>query len=360
MSVKKSLTVFCALVVFSVAVHSANATKRSSSAQAQNIIFMVSNGLGISGVTAARILKNGPNGEPLAMEDFPHIGYQRTHSASSTVTDSAAAASAWACGEKFQNKEISCHSRELKKCIGDIPETILEVAQKKGKATGLVVTSEISHATPAAFAAHCPNRYCGAEIARQFVSETQVDVLLGGGLYGTKKGFYCQQFTASWEGLKAKWDNSSSQELFAELAKHRGYKVVKGKSALKKGIETNTRKLLGLFNSYNKGKTPELFRLKKFGITAPEYPQNEPTLPEMTQAALKVLEKESEGFFLMVEGSQIDWANHSNDDATGSPGSNGKRALKYQLAETLAFNQAVQEVQEWILKNLLARKTPWW
>lgn len=76
---------------------------------AKNIIFMVPDGMGLSNVTATRIFKNGPNGNPLYLETLPVIGYQRTHAANSTVTDSAAAASARACGEKFNNNEVSCH-----------------------------------------------------------------------------------------------------------------------------------------------------------------------------------------------------------------------------------------------------------
>ncbi len=316
--------------------------------KARNIIFMVPDGLSISNVTAARILKNGPNGDPLTMEDFPEIGYQRTHSADSTVTDSAAAASAWACGQKFKNREISCHSEKLRKCNGKLPETILEIAQKKGKATGLVATSQISHATPAAFAAHCPNRYCGAEIARQYVADTKVDLVLGGGVYKTKQNYNCRQFAASWQGLGAKYHNATCQEKFVDLAQRQGYTVIRDKKGIDHAISGVNNKLVGLFKAYGKGKTPELFRLKQFGMDVPKYPEDEPTLPEMTSAALNVLEKDKNGFFLLVEGSQIDWANHTNDDKDGSVGSNNESALKYQLAETLAFNRAVVKVKDWL------------
>ena len=77
--------------------------------KAKNIIFMVTDGMGLADVTAARIFKNGPDGERLHLETLTHTGLQRTHSADNSVTDSAAAASAWASGEEFRNGEISCH-----------------------------------------------------------------------------------------------------------------------------------------------------------------------------------------------------------------------------------------------------------
>ena len=145
---------------------------------AKNIIFMVPDGMGISNVTAARIFQNGPDGARLTMETLDVIGYQSTHSENSTVTDSAAAGSAWAAGEKFANGEISCHSVDGV-CVEN-PMTILEIAKTKGKATGLVATSTITHATPAAWAAHTNSRQCQAEIGRQYIEETAVDILLGG------------------------------------------------------------------------------------------------------------------------------------------------------------------------------------
>ena len=307
-----------------------------SKGTAKNIIFMVPDGMGLSYVTAARILKNGPNGEPLALEQLPQIGYQRTHSADSTVTDSAAAGSSWACGQKFNNREVSCHSEDgdLMYCE-DIPQSILEIAEEKGKATGLVASSQISHATPAAFGAHVPVRYCGAEIVRQYIEDTEVDVVLGGGVYKTSSDYNCQQFTDS-------WDNLRSNEAVAERAAMFGYEVVEDEQALFDAVAFGSQKIFGMFTDYGKGKTPELFRLNGYqnatGADLPKqsnYPDGEPTLAEMTEAALDTLELDQDGFFMMVEGSQIDWAGHGN-------------ALEYQMAEMLAFDAAVEVVQDWL------------
>ncbi len=110
--------------------------------EVKNIIFMVPDGMGLADVTAARIYKNGPDGASLYLETLENIGYQRTYSANSIITDSAAAGSAWSCGEKFNNSEICYH-------VDGRPynPSILELAKAEGKATGLVATSTITHAS---------------------------------------------------------------------------------------------------------------------------------------------------------------------------------------------------------------------
>jgi alkaline phosphatase len=286
-------------------------------ATAKNIIFMVPDGMGLADVTAARIFKNGLEGANLFLETLSTIGYQRTYSADSSVTDSAAAASAWANGDKFRNGEISCHDNDQDgKCEPTPGPTILETAKEKGKSTGLVVTSSVTHATPAAFGAHVPSRDCENEIARQFVQVSGVAVILGGGL---------DHFRSN--GTEA--DPCGTFGNFIAEAEHNGYDVVYTEKELNDTVAKGSKKILGLFAP--KGKTPELFRIN----SKEKYRQEEPTLPQMTAAALKTLEKDTDGFFLLVEGSQIDWANHRNDVA-------------YQVAETLAFDAAVQVVLNWI------------
>lgn len=288
--------------------------------KARNIIFMVADGMGLAHVTAARIFKNGPDGANLHLENLPTVGYQRTHSASDSLTDSAAAASAWANGEKFNNGEISCHDDDHDgKCEPAPNPTILEIAKAKGKATGLVVTSTVTHATPAAFGSHVPSRRCEQEIARQYIQVSKVDVILGGGL---KK----------FKSTEKQADECGTFGDFIAEAERRGYQIAYTKKALGAFVAMNSRKILGLFAP--KGKTPELFRVD------PEkrYQAEEPTLPQMTAAALEIVEKAEDGFFLLVEGSQIDWASHHNDVA-------------YQIAETLAFDQAVKVVLDWITEK---------
>jgi alkaline phosphatase len=291
--------------------------KKEPVPKAKNIIFMVADGMGLAHVTAARIFKNGPDGESLHLETLPTIGYQRTHSASDSLTDSAAAASAWASGEKFRNGEISCHDDDQDgRCEPAPGPTILEIAKAKGKATGLVATSTVTHATPAAFGAHVPSRRCEKEIARQYIQVTEVEVILGGG----RKKFKSTENQA---------DECGTSGDFIADAERKGYEAVYTKKALDGVVAKGSRKILGLFTP--KGKTPELFRL----YPEEHYQAEEPTLPQMTAAALESVEKDKDGFFLLVEGSQIDWASHRNDVA-------------YQIGETLAFDEAVKVVLDWI------------
>lgn len=279
----------------------------SLAGSAKNIIIMVPDGMGLADVTAARTFKNGPNGAPLSFETLQHIGYQRSHSANSLVTDSAAAASAWACGEKFANNEICYH--------GDgrpVQPSILELAKKAGKSTGLVVTDGITEATPAAFGAHVPTRDCRQEIGRQYLETTGVDVLLGGG----RKEF----------GAETPDPCGTKGDLLLSAGK-KGYELITDREELKKAVAGGSRKLLGLFQA--RGMTPEVER------TAASL---EPRLPEMTAAVLTVLEKDRDGFFLLVESSLVDKANHRNN-------------YPMQLGEVLAFDEAVATVKNWIMAD---------
>lgn len=332
MNLRKSVIILL-LLVFAIGVFSLLSAGKSS--DAKNVILMVPDGMTLKHVTATRTLVNGSGGEALAMEKLPEIGYVRNYAKNSTVTDSAAAASAYATGEKYNNKEVSCHSKngELLNCV-DEPKTILEIAKSNGKSTGLVVTSQVSHATPAAFASHVPVRYCGAEITRQYIEETKVDVVLGGGVYKTSKEYNCQQYEDSYNNLQ-------SNKAMSKRAEENGYVVVDSKAKLETAVDAKADKLFGLFTGYKEGKTPEMFRLNQFGLKNEKgkpfskYPEGEPTLSEMTKAALDTLEEDTDGFFLLVEGSQIDWANHGND-------------FNYMLAEMLAYNKTVKAVQDWI------------
>jgi alkaline phosphatase len=279
---------------------------------AKNIIFMVPDGMGLSNVTAARIYKNGLDGDPLHLETLPVIGYQRTYAKNSTITDSAAAASAWACGEKFNNGKICKHDDK-----GSYPRTILELAKEKLKATGLVATSTITDATPAAFGAHVTDRRCQNEIARQYIQVTNPDIILGGG----KEKF--DSFTK---------DPCGTSGNFLLEAKANGYALVFNKAEMEAAESKRVTKILGLFN--NENMIPEYKRTSD---------TTEPRLPEMTAIALAILEKNSQGFFLLIEGSEIDGGNHTNN-------------FEYMVKDLLAFDEAVRVVLEWINKKPLRKK----
>jgi len=285
--------------------------------RAKNIIFMVPDGMGLADVTAARIFKYGPNGDRLSFELLPVIGYQSTHSANSTVTDSAAAASAWASGDKYNNGEISCHDNNFDGACDDVPvPTILDIAQKRGKAAGLVTTSDITHATPAAFGSNVHSRRCEEEIARQYLAR-DIEVLLGGGIAANSSECLLKRSKGAW--LNEMLDLYASAD----------YTIVDTEDDMNTAVDNKANKLLGLFKKA--GKTKETFRVDP----TVGYPDGEPTLPEMTRAALSILEENKKGFFLLVECAQIDWANHRKD-------------FEGQLAETLVLDETVEVVLDWV------------
>ncbi len=272
--------------------------------EVKHIIMMVPDGMGLADVTATRIRLNGPAGAPLNFETLERVGYQRTYSKTNTITDSSAAASAFACGEKFVNNEVCFHADGA-----PYNPSLLELAQRNGMATGLVATQTVTHATPAAFASHLANRNCETEIARQYIVETRPDVLLGGGRATFKPSAP---------------DVCDAIGDYIAAAQDTGYTYVETRDAMQSAVSAGAPRLLGLFSA--KALTPEYLRP---AIT----PQ--PRLPEMTAAALATLERNKAGFFLMIEGSLIDSANHEEN-------------LDYQTGEMKAFDEAVKVVLDWI------------
>jgi alkaline phosphatase len=227
-----------------------------------------------------------------------------------TVTDSSAAASAWACGEKFVNNEVCLHMDGRPNNL-----SLLELAKARGMSTGLVATQTITHATPASFGAHVSAppgispRSCETEIARQYVTETQPDVLLGGG----RSKF-----------LSLAGDSCGPGADYIAVAQSLGYAYASTPAELESAVAGAPDKLLGLFADLNL--TPEYQRTEA---------TNEPRLPEMSQAALSLLERNKAGFFLLVEGSLVDSGNHAAD-------------IDYLVGEMKAFDESVKVVLEWI------------
>lgn len=272
------------------------------------VIMMVPDGMGLANLAATRLRLAGGDpakvGVPLNLETLEHVGYQKTYSKTNTVTDSSAAASAWACGEKFVNNEVCFHADGA-----PYNRSLLELAKLKGMATGLVATQTVTHATPAVFGAHLANRNCETEIARQYIIESRPDVLLGGG-----------QTTFN----PASQDACGVIGNFIALAQTTGYTYVATRDAMKQAAAVGAKRVLGLFSP--KSMTPEYQRPAG---TA------QPRLPEMTAAAITILERNKSGFFLMVEGSLIDSANHAEN-------------MDYQFGEIVAFDQSVKIVLDWI------------
>lgn len=256
----------------------------------KNVIFMIPDGYSASYATNYRWYK----GADTVMDPFL-VGMMKTYSANSEVTDSAAAGTALASGVKTNNGMIGVTPD------GTPVKTLLEAAEDAGKATGLVATSTITHATPAVFGSHVLSRGSEADIAPQYMDK--VDVILGGG---------SKYFLPESMGGKQKTRN------LVEEAKSAGYQYIENQEQL---LNVKGDKLLGLFAK--DGMAPELDR----EVTA------EPSLKEMTTKAIEALSEDKDGFFLMVEGSQIDWAGHAHDAA-------------YAMKDTEAFEAAVETALE--------------
>jgi alkaline phosphatase len=237
------------------------------------------------------------------MEAMPFYGEAGTAPANHIlVTDSAAAATAMATGIKVNNGVISRHW-DGRRWVH--VETILEMAQARGMAVGLVTTVPIGHATPAAFAAHVPIRTMMPEIVDQMLAH-QVDVLLGGG----EDDFLPQQVSGCYPHAGKRGDG---RNLIAE-AMAAGYTYVCDAPAFDAVDPASSPKLLGLFADD--------------GMTRPFAP----TLAAMTETAIEILAQDPDGFFLMVEGGQIDWAAHNND-------------AEHVIQDTLGLDAAVAVVK---------------
>ncbi|MGY4691339.1 alkaline phosphatase [Salibacterium sp. K-3] len=266
----------------------------SQQEEVENIIYMIPDGFNADYATNYRWYK----GEEAVWDE--HLkGMFKTKSNNSRVTDSAAAGTAMATGHKTDNGMVGLNAE------GNEVETILEAVEEEGKSSGLVATSRITHATPAVFASHVESRDNQAEIAKQML-DNDVDVMLGGG-----KEYFLPE---SEGGLQA-------EENLLQQAQDAGYQHVETSGELMDADNVNVNegeKLLGLFA--DGALSPELQRSNT----------EEPSLSDMTGSAIDTLSRDEDGFFLMVEGSQIDWAGHANDAG-------------WAMSDTEAFEHAVAE-----------------
>lgn len=247
--------------------------------EANNIILFIGDGMGAEHRKAARWAIAGVNGK-LSMDDMLANGLIQTYSADNVITDSAAAATAMATGVKTNNGVIGLDANL------NFVSTILEEAKSQGKRVGLVTTTHITHATPAAFASHIEDRNLMREIAEQLLI-TNVDVLLGGGedefLPTSENGCFPEA-----------GERDDGRNLINEAIAI-GYVYVCDSVSFGLVEPSSTFQLIGLFADE--------------GMTRPF----SPSLADMTQKALDILSQSPSGFFLIVEGGQIDWASHSND-----------------------------------------------
>ncbi len=266
----------------------------------KNVILFIGDGMGFEHVEAANYFGGGP----LSFEQFAHQGQVTTHTANSSsigYPDSAATAAAMATGRKVDNGVISVNTPG----DGSPLTTLLEIFQRRGKATGLVTNTPMTGATPAAFAAHQADRHSYGAIADDMVA-TKPNVLFG----------------------SVAKDNVGMTRRKAAAAR---YSVVTSKSELDALGTTGTRYVSG-----------------QFGIEQLPYEYDGtfgdlPHLSQMTSSALNLLQKDSDGFFLMVEGGLIDWAAH----AVGIGDKSDPLRFDRTVAETMEFGNSVQTVLDW-------------
>lgn len=267
----------------------------AEAARVKNVILLIGDGMGVSTMSLARWYKDG---QPLSWDQYV-CGLARTYSADEPITDSAAAATAMATGHKTKTGFLSVLPDEMNRAP---VATVLEGARLSGKSTGLVVTCNLQHATPAAFAAHYPRRSDYEAICEQMVYN-QVDVLLGGGL---------KYFT----GRKDRED-------LLQVLKQKGYIIISSPEELK---SASSSRLAGLFAEV------------ELSYDLDRDPTREPSLAEMTETAIRILSRNKNGFFLMVEGSKIDWANHDHDPVAS-------------VTDMMAFDRAVRVALDYALKE---------
>jgi len=299
------------LTVASAAV-AANTSKNSATRTLPNVIVLIPDGMSVTGTTLARLFK----GEALALDPLAS-GLMSTWNGDGTIADSAPAGSAISSGWKSQTGNIASTGSKYSFPGARVPAageelrpvaTLLEAARLSGRATGIISTSEFMHATPADFSAHDQSRANYDNITEQIVYN-KLDVILGGGIKYLKP------------------ETRKDKEDMAAILKSRGYTLVGNTADLK---QFSGKKLVGVF-----GKTDSHTALS---YDLDRDPVREPSLAEMTDKAIEVLSKQPKGFFLMVEGSKVDWAAHANDPVG-------------IVSDVLAFDRAVKVALDFAKKN---------
>lgn len=255
----------------------------------KNIIFLIGDGMGLSQISAGMVYREGD----LNLARFKRVGFSKTQSSDNFITDSAAGATAFSIGEKTYNGAIGLDSLKKRK------PTILEIAESNGLSTGLVATCAITHATPASYIAHQPSRRMNEEIAYDF-TKTDVDVVIGGGKH---------YFETRKDGIN-----------LLDTLRNKGYEVVDSTVDFTK---LTFSKFYAFSNNYH----------------VPSMKDGRGSFSEKASLkAIDVLSKNKKGFFLMIEGSQIDWGGHDND-------------ADYIAREMVDFDITIGKVLDWAEKD---------
>lgn len=313
--------------------------------RAKNIILFLGDGMGVSTVSAARILRgqeDGGSGEEtvLTMDTFPYLALSKTYSVDKQVADSASTATAYHCGVKANSKTLGLNANavayECNSTFGNEVYSVLHRAKAQGKSVGIVTTTRVQHASPAAAYAHSVSRswYSDADlppeaqmdgctdISTQLVTNTDIDVILGGGrMYMTPKGTPDPEYPSS---NSRKGDREDKRNLIeAWLNKHgdKHAQYVWNKAQLNAVNVNTTDCLMGLFEP--KDMRFEVFRNRT----------RDPSIVDMTEKAIQILSKNPNGFFLFVEGGRIDHGHHAG-------------TAKLALTETVMFDHAIRRASQ--------------
>lgn len=290
---------------------------------AKNLILFLGDGMGVPTVTAARILRGqlqGDSGEEtqLEMDKFPFVSLAKTYNTNAQVPDSAGTATAYLCGVKANEGTVGVSAAAVRsQCNttkGNEVTSILKWAKDAGKSVGIVTTTRVNHATPSASYAHCVDRdwYSDNEmpteavqagckdIARQLMENIpNIDVIMGGGRkYMIPKNHSDIEYPDISKHSGTRKDGRNLIEEWTDRMKAKNGYYVWNKNQLLSLNPNNVDYLLGLFEpgdmTYNLERNSE----------------TDPSLTEMVEVAIKILKKNPNGFYLLVEGGRIDHGHH--------------------------------------------------
>lgn len=320
---------------------------RSFPDKAKNVILFIGDGMGISTITAGRIFDGQSRGESgeensLSFETFPHLALSKTYNSDAQTPDSAGTATAILSGSKTRKGMLGLSpAQPFDQCAGSETQqlfSLIELAEDVGLATGVVTTTRLTHATPAAAYAHVANRDweddselsdearqqgC-ADIAQQFIEFNHgdgIDVAMGGG-----RRHFLPRTSADPEFDGKTGRRADGRNLIAEWqAKYPAGTFVWNAAQFAKVDASQSTKLLGLFNDSHMA-----YETDRAGDKG-----GEPSLAEMTEKAIDILEAKDKGYVLLVEGGRIDHAHH---------GGNARRALKDTQALSQAVSAALKKV----------------
>ncbi|XP_066973442.1 alkaline phosphatase-like isoform X1 [Macrobrachium rosenbergii] len=303
------------------------AARRTSNGYAKNVILFVGDGMGVSTVTAGRILKGqrlGQSGEEfrLSFEKFPFVALSKTYNLDAQIGDSSACATALMCGVKANVNTVGLdHRGKFEDCLSSYTAgatSLIDWAQKHGKSTGIVTNTRLTHGTPSALYARSPSRYwednakipshshasC-KDIARQLVENEpgkNINVLLGGGRRHWIPTSERDREERDQRGRRTDGRNLVDDWVHDKKTRDLHAEYVWNKAQFDNVDPRHTDYLLGIFG----------YSHLDFEVDRNKGPSGDPSLAEMTVKAIQILSKNPHGFFLMVEAGRLDHAHHYN------------------------------------------------